>query len=49
MTVYAAGPRQHAQSPRAKPLCAVCKHWQEGDVCAHSQCPGRSLSRKAKP
>lgn len=25
----------------AKPLCAVCKYWSEGDACAHHACPGR--------
>lgn len=30
-----------------RPLCTVCKHWEEGDACAHHACPGRSLKPRS--
>lgn len=31
----------------ARPLCAVCHTYPEGDACAHHACPGRSLKPRA--
>ena len=31
-------------SPVTKPLCPTCQWYDVGTSCAHSQCPGRSLT-----